>query len=90
MFNSSESSESNFKKLGQNVYLLFKGIVSRDFEVCFLIPLDSSDIATPDGTGSFFKSQFRVKFSIIRSLAVVPVVFAVSESRLTERPQLFS
>jgi hypothetical protein len=22
---------------------------------CFLVPLDSSDIATPDGTGSFFK-----------------------------------
>jgi hypothetical protein len=25
-----------------------KGIVSRTFEVCFLVPLDSSDIATPD------------------------------------------
>jgi hypothetical protein len=36
-----------------------EGIVSRDFEVCFLIPLDSSDIATPDGTGSFF---FKVDF----------------------------
>jgi hypothetical protein len=24
----------------------FKGIVSRDFVVCFLVPLDSSDIAT--------------------------------------------
>jgi hypothetical protein len=34
---------------------LFKGIVSRDFEVCFLVPLDSSDIATPDGTGSLKK-----------------------------------
>jgi hypothetical protein len=32
-----------------------KGIVSRDLEVCFLLLLDSSDIATPDGTGSFFK-----------------------------------
>jgi hypothetical protein len=32
-----------------------KGIVSLDFEVHFLIPLDRSDIATPDGTGSFFK-----------------------------------
>jgi hypothetical protein len=32
-----------------------KGIVSRDFEVCFLVPLDSSDIATPAGTGSLFK-----------------------------------
>jgi hypothetical protein len=31
-----------------------KGIVSRDFEVCFLVPLDSSDIATPSGAGSFF------------------------------------
>jgi hypothetical protein len=36
-----------------------KGIVSRDFEVCFLVPLDSSDIATPSGTGSFFsKADF--------------------------------
>jgi hypothetical protein len=32
----------------------FKGIVSQDFEVCFFIPLDCSEIATPDGTGSFF------------------------------------
>jgi hypothetical protein len=32
-------------------------IVSRDFEVCFLVPLDSSDITTPAGTGSFFKIQ---------------------------------
>jgi hypothetical protein len=32
----------------------FKGIVSQDFEVCFLVPLDSSDIATPSGAGSFF------------------------------------
>jgi hypothetical protein len=31
-----------------------KGIVSRDFEVCFLVPLDSSDIATPSGARSFF------------------------------------
>jgi hypothetical protein len=30
------------------------GIVSRDFEVCLLILMDSSDIATPDGTGYFF------------------------------------
>jgi hypothetical protein len=28
-----------------------------DFEVCFLVPLDSSDIATPDGTGSFCKKK---------------------------------
>jgi hypothetical protein len=31
-----------------------KGIVSRDFEECFLILLDSSDIATPEGTCSFY------------------------------------
>jgi hypothetical protein len=37
-----------------------KGIVSRDFEVCFLIPLDSSDIATP---GSVFK-----KMSIVNAV----------------------
>jgi hypothetical protein len=32
-----------------------KGIVSQDLEVCFLVPLDCSDIATPDKTGLFFK-----------------------------------
>jgi hypothetical protein len=54
-----------------------------------LVPLDSSDIATPDETGPFFlKSQFCVKYSIIRALAVV--VFPVSESRLREQPQLIS
>jgi hypothetical protein len=34
----------------KSVFILhssFKGIVSQDFEVCFLVPLDSSDIATP-------------------------------------------
>jgi hypothetical protein len=40
--------------LAQSIDFL-KGIVSRDFKVCFLVPLDSSDIATPDRTGSFFK-----------------------------------
>jgi hypothetical protein len=55
----------------------------------FFVLLDSSDIAIPDGTGSFFKkSLFCVEFSIIRALAVV--VIAVSESRLKERPQLIS
>jgi hypothetical protein len=34
-----------------------KGIVSLDFEVCFLVPLDSSDIATLAGTGSFLKRK---------------------------------
>jgi hypothetical protein len=37
--------------------LFLKGIVSRDFEVCFLIPLDSSDIATPDGKGLFLTKK---------------------------------
>jgi hypothetical protein len=36
---------------------LLKEIVSRDFEVCLLVPLDSSDIATPAGTGLFFKKN---------------------------------
>jgi hypothetical protein len=36
------------------VTMSLKGIVSRDFKVCFLVPLDSSDIANPSGTGSFF------------------------------------
>jgi hypothetical protein len=62
-----------------------KGIVSWNFEEYFLVPLDSSDIANPDGTG-FLKIRFHVEFSIIQSLAVV--VFAVSESRLREQPQL--
>jgi hypothetical protein len=45
--------------------LLLKGIVSRDFEVCFLIPLNSSDIATPSGVGSFFlKVDFVLNFRI--------------------------
>jgi hypothetical protein len=40
-----------------------KGIVSQDFEVCFLIPFDSSDIAIPGGIGSFFlKVDFVSKF----------------------------
>jgi hypothetical protein len=42
-----------------NLYDKIKGIVSQDFEVCFLVPLDSSDIATPSGAGSFF---FKVDF----------------------------
>jgi hypothetical protein len=66
----------------------FKGILSRDFEVCFLVPLDSSDIATPAGTGSFKKNQFHVEFLIFRALALV--VFTVSESRLRERPGFIS
>jgi hypothetical protein len=43
----------NFKKESQfqDFQFFFKGIVSQDFEVCFFIPVDSSDIATPDGTG---------------------------------------
>jgi hypothetical protein len=46
------------------------------------VPLDSSDIASPDGTVMFsLKSRFRGEFSIIRALAVV--VFAESESRLS-------
>jgi hypothetical protein len=44
---------TNLRKQTNLVHL--KGIVSRDFEVCFLVPLDSSDIATPDGMGLFFK-----------------------------------
>jgi hypothetical protein len=34
---------------------LIKEMVSRDFDVCFLVLFDSSDIATPGGTGSFLK-----------------------------------
>jgi hypothetical protein len=41
-------------RLGPDLDPGHKGIVLRDFEVCFLIPLDSSDIVTLDGTGSFF------------------------------------
>jgi hypothetical protein len=39
-----------------------KGIVSRDFEVCFLVPLDSSDIATLPERVRFFKVNFVSKF----------------------------
>jgi hypothetical protein len=55
----------------------------------FLIPLDSSDISTPDRIGSLFlKSRFCVEFLIIWVLAVV--VFPVSESQLREQLQLIS
>jgi hypothetical protein len=53
----------------------------------FLILLDSSDIATPDGT-IFFKKSVLCRILIIRALAVV--VFPVSESWLRKRPQLIS
>jgi hypothetical protein len=36
---------------------MFKGKVSRNFEVCFLVPLERSDITAPDGTGSFFLNK---------------------------------
>jgi hypothetical protein len=63
---------------------IIKGIVSRDFEVCFLVPLDSSDIATPSFAGSFFlKSRFCDEFLIFLALALV--VFAVYESRFSVR-----
>jgi hypothetical protein len=67
---------------------VLKGIVSRDFELCFLVPLDSSDIATPSGTVFFFVSRFRVEFSIFWALALV--VFAGHESQLRARPGLIS
>jgi hypothetical protein len=53
-----------------------------------LVPLDRSDIATPSGTGSFF---FKVDF-VSNFVFFGPwlVVFAVSESRLSERPGLIS
>jgi hypothetical protein len=41
---------------------LLKGTVSRDFEVCFLVPLDSSDIATPSGAVFFFKVVYVLNF----------------------------
>jgi hypothetical protein len=38
----------------------------------FLVLLDRSDIATPDGTGPFLiLSRFHVEFSIFRPLAMV-------------------
>jgi hypothetical protein len=37
---------TNFFTFEMRIYLVFKEIVSRNFEVCFLIPLDSSDIAS--------------------------------------------
>jgi hypothetical protein len=47
-----------------------KGKVSRDFEVCFLVALDSPDIATPVGTGSFLKIK-SILCQIFRSLALL-------------------
>jgi hypothetical protein len=83
------ATKSFYIHVGKRIWLRntdLKGIVSQDFELYFLTPLDSSDSATLDGTGSFFFKV--VKFLIIRALAVV--VFPVSESRLRERPQLTS
>jgi hypothetical protein len=48
--------ESAMKNLFKNYNSVwFIEIVLRDFEVCFLMPLDCSDIATPDRTGWLFK-----------------------------------
>jgi hypothetical protein len=38
----------------------FKGIVSREFELCFLIPFNSSDTASPDETSLFKKKVYFV------------------------------
>jgi hypothetical protein len=58
---------------------ILKVIVSRDFDVCLLVPLDRSDTASPDRTGSLKKKcQFRVEFSIIRVLALVVSLGAYS------------
>jgi hypothetical protein len=73
---------SSYKKK-KNYQLEIKGIVSRDFEVCFLVLLDCSDIATPAGTGSFFKIK-SISCRIFDFSGLALVVFAVSESRLRE------
>jgi hypothetical protein len=65
-----------------------KAIVSRDFMVCFLIPLDSSDIATPDRTGFLEKKLISCRIFDYSGFGVV--VFPVSKSRLREEPQLIS
>jgi hypothetical protein len=57
-----------------------KGIVSRDFDVCFLVPLDSSDFATPDGTGLFFKIK-SISCRIFNYSGLGGSSFAVSESQ---------
>jgi hypothetical protein len=70
-------------------FIYLKGMVSRDFEVCFLVPLDSSDIATPSGAGSFlFKKSILCQIFDFWALALV--VFTVYESRLSVRPGLIS
>jgi hypothetical protein len=58
------------------------------FRGMFLVPLDSSDIATPSGAGSFFflRCRFCVEFLFFQALALV--VFAVHESRLSAHPGL--
>jgi hypothetical protein len=52
--------KTNFKK--------FKGIVSRDFVVCFLVSFDRSDISThQEQVLLLFKVRFRIEFLIFMS-----------------------
>jgi hypothetical protein len=44
----------------QQLVRFFKGIVSRNSEVCFLVPFDRSEVATPDGLCSF---AFKISIS---------------------------
>jgi hypothetical protein len=66
-----------------------KGIVSRDFEVIFMISSHYSHIATPHGAYFFF---FLILFrSEILNIQVSPwSPLPVSGSLLREHPQLFS
>jgi hypothetical protein len=61
----------------------FRWIVSdfNDFNVCFLVPLDISDIATPNGTGWFLKIK-TISCQILDFWALALVVYLVSESWL--------
>jgi hypothetical protein len=68
-----------------------KGIVSRDFEVCFFIRLDSSDIATPDGTGSVFLQSILCRIFDYSGLGSSNFPCErISASQLREQPQLIS
>jgi hypothetical protein len=43
--------------MGHSYRIKLKGIGSQDFNVCFLLPLDSSDIASPDRNGWVFLNK---------------------------------
>jgi hypothetical protein len=52
-----------FKPVNWQILFFVKGIVSRDLQICFLVPFDRSKVPTPYRTVRLlFKSRFNVLF----------------------------